>query len=678
MANDKTYDRHVNIWINGKEVDGTIKNIRKEMRLLKLDAEAAGYGTQKYFEKMAEFKKLQSIVSEHNSSLRETPGLWDKIKNAAGGSLGKILSVSGLITGAITLFKKTIESTEGSADKLREATALVTGGFQGFFHTVLSGDWRNLINNISATAKATRDLAAASNELEHIEAGNYNAKARREFLKNEALVNANQTTDPAEKKKYIQQAIDYQKEITAISVDELTKRAGLSADYYKNLAGQDKAYFDAFLKRVPEIAEHYEMQFSLLDGYKARLAELTSLQQLQTDRLTESQERERHFYQLLVYNLEDYKTLQDDLSKPGQWDEFIKSLGAITMEAAEGEASLKRLTKQLTTAGEQIGKNSSKISDFEKEILKLYDKYDLWDVESKAPQMPGYNPSEFPDVDKRIDHDIEAEKAANEERIKNQKETEQKIVDELKKGADEGAKAWKDNNDRELSDLEMKVQKYQEFGIAIGKTLGQAMDDGVLTSKEAAKALIGIALDALGQMAILQIGNATIKSFGEYGVVAGAARTIVLTALIEGAVEAAKSALNNMWTGGYTGPGSKYEPRGIVHAGEWVANADMVASPVTGPIIRALENTRVEGRTRGFASGGPVDNNSFSSDTLQPGITGQLTLKKIDETLLRVNQTLLKLHHDGVFARFTYLDADRIKRGMEKLDKIRGSASMRE
>lgn len=41
--------------------------------------------------------------------------------------------------------------------------------------------------------------------------------------------------------------------------------------------------------------------------------------------------------------------------------------------------------------------------------------------------------------------------------------------------------------------------------------------------------------------------------------------------------------------GGYTKKGKKYEPAGIVHAGEWVASQEMVNSPVYAPIIEALD-----------------------------------------------------------------------------------------
>ena len=65
-------------------------------------------------------------------------------------------------------------------------------------------------------------------------------------------------------------------------------------------------------------------------------------------------------------------------------------------------------------------------------------------------------------------------------------------------------------------------------------------------------------------------------------------------------------------TGGHTGPGRVDEPRGIVHAGEWVAPQWMVKDPEVAPVIAALEQRR-QGRvnyapasTAGYSAGGPV------------------------------------------------------------------------
>ncbi|MDE7080861.1 MAG: phage tail tape measure protein, partial [Muribaculaceae bacterium] len=41
--------------------------------------------------------------------------------------------------------------------------------------------------------------------------------------------------------------------------------------------------------------------------------------------------------------------------------------------------------------------------------------------------------------------------------------------------------------------------------------------------------------------------------------------------------------------GGFTRPGSKYEPAGVVHAGEWVASQALVNNPATRPILEALD-----------------------------------------------------------------------------------------
>ena len=41
--------------------------------------------------------------------------------------------------------------------------------------------------------------------------------------------------------------------------------------------------------------------------------------------------------------------------------------------------------------------------------------------------------------------------------------------------------------------------------------------------------------------------------------------------------------------GGFTRPGGKYEPAGVVHAGEWVASQELVNSPTARPLIDALD-----------------------------------------------------------------------------------------
>jgi len=50
--------------------------------------------------------------------------------------------------------------------------------------------------------------------------------------------------------------------------------------------------------------------------------------------------------------------------------------------------------------------------------------------------------------------------------------------------------------------------------------------------------------------------------------------------------------VQNLWTGGFTGSGGKYEPKGIVHGNEFVANSDALANPNLMPVFNAIDQAQ--------------------------------------------------------------------------------------
>lgn len=82
--------------------------------------------------------------------------------------------------------------------------------------------------------------------------------------------------------------------------------------------------------------------------------------------------------------------------------------------------------------------------------------------------------------------------------------------------------------------------------------------------------------------------------------------------------------------GGFTGAGGKYEPAGIVHKGEWVASQKLLASPVTRPIIEALDfaqRNNTMARLRPEAVAGSVSHGrtgSRESEAVSPAIMAAL------------------------------------------------------
>jgi hypothetical protein len=259
-------------------------------------------------------------------------------------------------------YKKIMESTEGTAETLQQQVAYLDGAMGGLIRTVASqgliSGFGSYIKNMALSAEATRDMTAATQEYEHAMAGASIKRGRISLAFQEARVSAGESENPEEKARYLQEAIDLRKELTTVEVEEVAKRLKITEDYYKKITGHGKDYFDYFMQQVPKLAQEYEYYFGsqsvVLEGTKKRIADLNYREAATVDGLTEAQKSERHELQLLVYVLEDYVAIQDDFSKKGQWDEFIRGIGDMSFTAAAGEKALARLVKQLLTAKGKI------------------------------------------------------------------------------------------------------------------------------------------------------------------------------------------------------------------------------------------------------------------------------------------------------------------------------------
>jgi hypothetical protein len=83
--------------------------------------------------------------------------------------------------------------------------------------------------------------------------------------------------------------------------------------------------------------------------------------------------------------------------------------------------------------------------------------------------------------------------------------------------------------------------------------------------------------------------------------------------------------------GGFTGPGAKYEPAGVVHKGEWVAPQRVVQAPAAQPHLMALERMRT-----GYADGGFVTNQNISSS--QQALITANAIKNLPQPVVGVRE----------------------------------------
>lgn len=177
---------------------------------------------------------------------------------------------------------------------------------------------------------------------------------------------------------------------------------------------------------------------------------------------------------------------------------------------------------------------------------------------------------------------------------------------------------------------------------------------------------------------------AIMKGFAELGPIGGAIAAAILgaTGAVQlGIANAQREKIKGYSEGGYTAPGDKNEPAGIVHKGEWVAPRDMVRSPVTGPIITVLESMRRKNvqinseairnmPTRGYQTGGVVApsgslvQNAREIEIL-PGMLNIQTDQKQNQILEK-----LALAVDDLMKWKPKVYTEDIKKGLENLESI--------
>lgn len=148
---------------------------------------------------------------------------------------------------------------------------------------------------------------------------------------------------------------------------------------------------------------------------------------------------------------------------------------------------------------------------------------------------------------------------------------------------------------RNYEENQAKIREQLSFAQGIGQQFGEAFAE-MLTDSETSlgdfmKATLGIILDSLQKMMIAYIAETQMKNIATLGFL-GLAKAAAEIALITAAFETAKAAINGFESGGYTGYGKHDEPKGIVHAGEFVANRYAVSNPSVRPVLDLIDRAQ--------------------------------------------------------------------------------------
>lgn len=672
MANDKTYDRHVNIWINGKEVKNDLSSIEKELYKMRNEWKKMEIGSKEWIEQGKEIKRVKKIVDEHNASVRKTPGLLDKIKGSFGMLTG---AVAGVVAGYESL-KGIIEATDNLSDKFNATLGGMKEGFNAVKQAIATGDFTNFFKNLADAYKEGKRYA------ETLDAIGDSARA--------LSLEESKVADRILELKIVQQDATKSKEEQIRAGEEIEK---LQAELADKRVAQAQKNFDNEMANAKERSKLTDDEIkALLNQDKAYMDLIETGQkyvELQNKLRTSQTGTVTPYGSVIAGSAEETRKIAQEIENMGEagkeagriyigWGKIVEdqrdNLVQYEVDVADARRSATEdILRQITRLNSARASEVDQVRKDVEKIQEYYKKYGLNEVEAREPGA-AYNPSEFM---KKEEEDIRAaadKKAAKdkEDSDEQEKKKQDAWLKSLEEGTEAAEKEWADRKKLEKESLDDMVLYYMEYAETIGEIMGDAMVQGNNLLKAAAKAALMVAMEELSRLAKMWEYQIYMKSIVQYGLIKGAIRATAISALIETALAAAKAVvLRNLWTGGYTGEGGKYEPRGIVHAGEWVANAELVQSPRTGPIIKALEKMRVQGG--GFADGGMVEGQNQAAGSQGQGI---LELDPELKMLMRgMSKLLSKLNNEGVKTVWGYRDVDNMRKGMNRLEEIEGDVT---
>ena len=244
----------------------------------------------------------------------------------------------------------------------------------------------------------------------------------------------------------------------------------------------------------------------------------------------------------------------------------------------------------------------------------------------------------------------------------------------------------KEKYDKQLAQLNNIFNSMQDVAQKFGEEWGTMMqtffDSGELQLGEFLKSLLKLTLDALEKTVIMAVAERTVKNIASLGL-AGMAKAALEIAAITAAFETAKAAIMSFDTGGFTGAGAWNEPKGIVHANEFVANRYATNNPNILPVLNLIDQAQRVGSVANLSSQDiaavlPTSSNGItrrSSSTAATATADNTAMLATLASLISATQRLSSRLDEPILAE-TYVTGKRgINEAQSLADKMRSNVS---
>lgn len=526
-------------------------------------------------------------------------------------------------TAAIAAYTVTVNAST-IATKLYETwTKLATVATRGFNTALKANPFGLAVAGLTAIATALMTYVIPNTKKAKDEQKSYNDELEKMTKISDAFVNINKRADNLDKLNDRQKQnlkADAKAEL-AIIEDKLTK--------------EEIAYSEQFEKEKKRIQERNDINETTrkvlmkgLDGkFKAQRQAIETLSKQRTElqniinkipdatdtveepdpnpTVVEEQKATKENPQVTAENKRYYDELADLKRTYLASDEMTQQEYTRFMEDLE----MRHLENMMAIAGLEPEKRQQ----IEQKILEAQIKFKEQCAQLDEQEVQQKSEEAFTRMEKQYQLEIESVTQKHYAGLSSEQEYRQQLLDiqneyydqvlssseisEEKKAEiiDKKQQASLEKSRKNYEENQRKIREQLSFAQNIGQQFGEAFAE-MLTDSETSlgdfmKATLEIILDSLQKMMIAYIAETQMKNIATLGFI-GLAKAAAEIALITAAFQTAKAVINGFEEGGYTGSGRHDEPKGIVHAGEFVANRYAVQNPAIRPVLDLIDQAQ--------------------------------------------------------------------------------------
>ncbi len=427
-------------------------------------------------------------------------------------------------------------------------------------------------------------------------------------------------TDKEKKKAYDKsiKTLDdkYKSELATIKSSSKTenelkmKQLGEDLEYYKSkltLAkkyGQDTGEIERQIENTrAKIRTEFDSQTlkSIEDSYKSIKQSTDSFENAEKQKLVDNYTTKKKF--ALDSAALEITVAEKRLNDAKEYASLIEMQTFSSEE--EKKKAIEKANSEIQKAEESLTDSQKKFSDtkysqeeeYQQKRQALIDKYGLENNTSLSNQYQ----KELRELQDGLDEKLLIQKEYEKAKKILQLKAATEYAEKAEEFAENVSRIVNGIQEAETIKIESNYDKRIEAARKAGQDTANLEEEKEIKVKEVKKKYADIDFAITSAKIIANTAQAVMKMWAEGGILGPALAILAGGAgLAELAVaNSQRESIKNFYTGGFTDPGDKYEPRGIVHAGEFVANQEATSH---APLRRVFNLVDYAQRTNTVAS----------------------------------------------------------------------------